>query len=276
MMTTKTNSRRRRGRVMLLGPERVCYLGLLGRPRLRSFGSLTVYCGLDLPFRFSIDGRNWQETAVAVVPPYQPHWVETGERLLGSVMVEPETVNMGALPPMLRCDHGGDRDELLQTLRRGFARIQALAEEGTDPRVEVDPLFLGQTLSRRELDPRVARVLAYLREDPSRHCPAEEAALLSGLSFSRFLHLFKEDLGITFRKFRAWKRARSLLYHVNRRDTLTDIALDVGYPDSTHFSHSIRQFYGLTPKDILVGSRKLAILLQSRVGAPDALVNAGL
>jgi AraC-like DNA-binding protein len=33
----------------------------------------------------------------------------------------------------------------------------------------------------------------------------------------------------------------------------------VGYPDSTHFSHSVRQVYGLTPKSIFAGCRKLAL-----------------
>jgi hypothetical protein len=31
------------------------------------------------------------------------------------------------------------------------------------------------------------------------------------------------------------------------------------YPDSAHFSHSIRQVYGLKPKDISAGSRRLEI-----------------
>jgi AraC-like DNA-binding protein len=53
-----------------------------------------------------------------------------------------------------------------------------------------------------------------------------------------------------------------VLYHVTRSSTLTDVALDVGYPDSTYFSHSIRQVYGLQPKEIFAGSRRLAILLQ--------------
>ncbi|MDQ0073721.1 AraC-like DNA-binding protein [Variovorax boronicumulans] len=53
--------------------------------------------------------------------------------------------------------------------------------------------------------------------------------------------------------------ARSLLRYVRQTTTLTDIALDTGYPDSTHFSHSIRQVYGLKPSDILAGSRRLAL-----------------
>jgi AraC-like DNA-binding protein len=43
---------------------------------------------------------------------------------------------------------------------------------------------------------------------------------------------------------------------------LLELLLDTGYPDSTHFSHSIRQVYGLKPKDIFAGSRRLAIYAQ--------------
>ena len=79
------------------------------------------------------------------------------------------------------------------------------------------------------------------------------------LSFSRFLHLFKQEIGVPFRSFRTWKRARSLLHYINRDSNLAHAALDTGYPDSTHFSHSIRQVYGLKPKDIFAGSRRLEI-----------------
>ena len=79
------------------------------------------------------------------------------------------------------------------------------------------------------------------------------------LSFSRFLHLFRENVGAPFRSFRTWKRARSLLQYVNRDANLAHVALDTGYPDSTHFSHSIRQIYGMKPKDMFAGSRRLAI-----------------
>ena len=64
---------------------------------------------------------------------------------------------------------------------------------------------------------------------------------------------------MTFRCFRAWKRARSFLSYV-KLPNLTEVALQIGYPDSTHFSHSIRNVYGLTPTDIRAGSRRLAIV----------------
>ena len=76
---------------------------------------------------------------------------------------------------------------------------------------------------------------------------------------SRFLHLFKAEVGVPFRSFRTWQRARSVLHFVTQTANLATIALDVGYPDSTHFSHSIRQVFGLTPKSIFEGCRKLEL-----------------
>jgi AraC-like DNA-binding protein len=93
---------------------------------------------------------------------------------------------------------------------------------------------------------------------------AASCAAEAGLSPSRFLHLFKEETGISFRSFRAWKRARHLLHFANQDINLAHLAQDIGYPDSTHFSHSIRRFYGLKPRAIFSGSRDLAIYSHRR------------
>lgn len=265
-MTETDNRAIDRDGVMLLGPERVCYLGRLGTPSLRAFGALTLYCSPDRPFRLCRDGRHWQQCRMAVVPPYQPHRIASGGGWLGSIMVEPETVDPAVLSWPGRQQAS---EQALTRWRAGYAVLRQRAREGAEvDGLDVDRLFLGVSLRRRYLDPRVERVLTYLREDPAHHYTAAECARLSGLSFSRFLHLFKQETGTAFRKLRAWKRARSLLYHVNRRASLTDIALDVGYPDSTHFSHSIRRTYGLTPRDILAGSRRLSVMLQEARRVP--------
>ena len=99
---------------------------------------------------------------------------------------------------------------------------------------------------------------------------AASCATEAGLSPSRFLHLFKEETGISFRSFRAWKRARHLLHFANQDINLAHLAQDIGYPDSTHFSHSIRRFYGLKPRAIFSGSRDLAIYSSDRAGADNS------
>ena len=81
---------------------------------------------------------------------------------------------------------------------------------------------------------------------------------------------FKAETGISFRSFRAWKRARHLLHFANQDINLAPLAQDIGYPDSTHFSHSIRRFYGLKPRAISSGSRDLAIYSSGRATVADS------
>jgi methylphosphotriester-DNA--protein-cysteine methyltransferase len=99
-----------------------------------------------------------------------------------------------------------------------------------------------------------------MKEQRGAQLLATQCAAEANLSPSRFLHLFKSEVGVSFRNYRAWQRARGLLEAVTRGDSLTEIALDFGYPDSTHFSHSIRQIYGRTPRSILAGSRNLTLI----------------
>ena len=79
---------------------------------------------------------------------------------------------------------------------------------------------------------------------------------------SRFTHLFCEQIGTTLRRYRAWKRARGVMHFVHDTSNLLETALNTGYADSTHFSHSLRQFYGLPPRYIFAVAKGLAVFDQ--------------
>ena len=254
---------RRAARLMWLTPERVFYAGLLGAPGARTQGALAVYVALDAPLRIRIQGGEWRTTEVAVVQPCVPHEVATEARHVLNLLIEPETVDTAALPALLHHCGAVHAPEWAARVRCVHADLAAQGHAQDLQPSDFDPLFWGQTLPPRTLDARIARALARLQAPLSSPVTAQACAAEAQLSFSRFLHLFKQEVGAPFRSVRTWKRARSLLHHVNRVQPLVDVALDMGYPDSTHFSHTIRQTYGLKPRDIFAGSRKLRI-----IGAP--------
>lgn len=249
-------------RVMWITPDRVFYVGLLGIPSSRSFGAISLYVALDSPVRISIQGGAWETGNLAVVQPYTSHSVACDSRHIAVIHVEPESVDSARLPALLRQASG------LVTCSDLYARVmhchEALLRNGRQAEASMfnfDELVFGERLPGRSVDPRIARVLQRICNDPSSPASAQDCADQVHLSFSRFLHLFKSEVGSSFRSFRTWKRARSLLHYVvDQRTTLTDVALGAGYPDSTHFSHTIRQVYGLKPKDIFAGSRKLRVI----------------
>ena len=263
----------KRNRVMWLNNDRVFYAGLLGAVSVRTMGGWLVYVSLGAPIRIAVGDAEtgtlpadapWQTTELAVVPPYVPHRVACDERLICSITVEPETVDETRLPAVLRgapgAVAGDDAARLVQRVRAAHAWLRTHGREVDLQTTSFDECFFGQALVPRRIDPRIASVLEDIRNDPSQPTTAQDCANAVGLSFSRFLHLFKAEVGTPFRSLRTWKRARSLLHHVTRDANLVHVALDTGYPDSTHFSHSIRHVYGLKPRDLFAGSRQLTVL----------------
>ena len=246
-------------RLMWITPNRVFYVGLLGAPSVRTMGSVIAYVAVHGSIRISIDGGDWQTTQLAVVPPFVPHRVLSESRLINVIKLEAESVDLDTLPDPFRGRGAVDAPWFVEQVRRCQHELSTQGRDVDLMSLDFDQLFFGQPLAPRQIDRRIRAVIESIKRDPSGRGSAEECAETVHLSFSRFLHLFKQEMGVPFRSFRTWKRARSLLHYVNRNSNLAHVALDTGYPDSTHFSHSIRQVYGLKPKDIFAGSRRLAI-----------------
>ena len=152
---------------------------------------------------------------------------------------------------------GLERPLFARRIRQAYAQLRQCRDDiGCG---EFDAMCFGEALPRRALDPRVVGAIAQIGRFCGEPVTAASCAAEAALSASRFLHLFKQQTGISFRAFRAWKRARHLLHFANQDLNLAHLAQDIGYPDSTHFSHSIRRFYGLKPRAIFSGSRDLMI-----------------
>ena len=266
-----THSKGTGGRVMLITDDRVVYVGLMGKPQMREFGTLTAYVSMGSPFQIQVGEGEWENAEMYVVAPDTRHRIMTSDRLIGVVMIEADTVAFDRLPEWLQpTSRSGQCQAVQERVRNAFAAFSSGAADTAQVAKGVDGFFFGQALERRRFDPRMAQVIARINGDPCGLFGAEECARQVDLSFSRFLHLFKDDVGTTFRSFRAWKRARSFLAYVNTELSLTHIALEIGYPDSSHFSHSVRYYWGLTPKDIVAGSRQLAVINHSQAQAMAA------
>ncbi|ABD88746.1 helix-turn-helix domain-containing protein [Rhodopseudomonas palustris] len=246
------------GHLMLISPERVFYAGLLGRPRRRSIGGFAIYTALQGELRVAIEGRSTLQGVLAIVPPYIAHSVDSDHPTISSLVIEPETVDPQVFDQLTRrCT--AQADQLAARIRGGYAELRRAQRRNGFTTGEFDTLFFGEALAARGIDGRIARAIALLNDVSGKALTATRCAAAAKLSPSRFLHLFKEQTGVSFRAFRAWKRARHLLHFVNAEINLAHLAQDIGYPDSTHFSHSIRRFYGLKPRAIFSGSRDLAI-----------------
>lgn len=263
-------ARRDSGHLMLITPDRVFYAGLLGRPRERCSGAFHVYVALSGGLRLMPHGLPEQRGELVVVPPNRQHTIESDYRTVIVITIEPESVPPGTLDRLANWI-ARDAAAYADRIRAAYKGLLQRPLSGEISSAAFDRLCFGEPLPQRTLDPRVVKAIALINRFSGEPATAEVCSAAVGLSTSRFLHLFKEETDISFRAFRAWKRARHLLNFANQDLNLAHLAQDIGYPDSTHFSHSIRRFYGLKPRAIFSGSRDLAIYRSGETTADLAL-----
>jgi len=250
-------------KIMFLGKNYYYYQGLAGAwIKPRALGAFNIYVAPNTHFRIRYEAGDWVECLAAAVPPNVRHQIVSDCGSIVAIGVEPELVADAALRALQRdvaavVNRNGYLVRSIGPLQDFFAcptRSAGLQDS------DFDQLVFGRRLEAKAIDPRIAAALAYFDDNLANSgLSAQDCAGEVQLSTSRFLHLFKETTGISFRSFRMWKRARCFLAYANQDSSLTKVALDLGYPDSSHFSHSIRKTYGLKPRSIRDGSRDLKV-----------------
>lgn len=243
-----------------MNPDRVFYQGLLGCPHARVLGALTLYASRSGELQLLVDGVVTQRGELLIVPHYLAHRVQAEDKLIYCLLIEPEYLDPSRLPAQLQPNGPRQAQAAVVKRMREAAQQLATAPHEALSKQAFDLLLLGAELPCRVLEPRIERVLRLLRSEPTASLSAADCAALCQLSPSRFMHLFTAVVGSRFRHLRSWKRARNLLPLVQSPQSLTDIALELGYADASYFSNSIRQITGLRPKDIIAGSKRLKLL----------------
>lgn len=99
-------------------------------------------------------------------------------------------------------------------------------------------------------DDRIDKAISYLKNNRNRVIPLEEIAETCFLSPSRFLHLFKETTGISYRRAQLWVKLQIAL-PLLLNYPITKVAHEVGFSDSAHFSRTFKENFGFPPKALL-------------------------
>lgn len=112
--------------------------------------------------------------------------------------------------------------------------------------------FLG--IGRRtDPDVRILAALRRMRDQPHRSHSMAELGACTGLSASRFLHLFKAETGVPLRRYRLWNRMGAAVAAFRDGRSLTEAAHAAGFASSAHFSTAFRDMFGMMPSEFLRG-----------------------
>jgi AraC-like DNA-binding protein len=186
-----------------------------------------------------------------IAPRYRHHLVAHGERMVFCYLDAAATCRA-------RMTHGTG------PVWHGHAEEAGLVPTGARLDTATVPhwLDLAAPVSPSKVDERVAASIQRLLDHPT--VSATELAAGVGLSASRFLHLFREHTGTSFRRYRLWAR----MYRVGRtiagQGDLTTAAADAGFASPSHLSDAFHTMFGLRPSTLLATGITIHLLDDTR------------
>ena len=118
--------------------------------------------------------------------------------------------------------------------------------------------FEREMLKRMELsefddgikDERILSAMEYIRREASEKITCRDVAEAVFLSESRFSHLFKEQVGMTFSAYLIYQRLMKVYAQVLGGKSITEAALAAGFSGSSHFADVNRRVFGLSARNI--------------------------
>jgi AraC-like DNA-binding protein len=108
-----------------------------------------------------------------------------------------------------------------------------------------------------KIHPRVNRVLKYLRErlGVSDDVSLKTLSGISGLSQSRFMHVFTESVRVPLRLYILWLRLQRASCELLDGASVTKAAHSAGFSDAAHLTRTFRRMLGTTPTDLALRKR---------------------
>jgi len=222
------------------------YVGRNISTEMHTHHALEFIFGIAKPFDLITAGKDFTGIFAAVIAPNQPHRFTGGNAPYLFIFLEPELPETGQI--MKHFDLGKKKATVLTKLT-----CLPEAEKVFDFSFFVNDLSIKVARgSANPLDERIKSVLVLIKNNLA-HQQFNSEALAAGvfLSTSRFLHLFKEQIGLPLRKYILWCRVLHAAEHLLQGNNLTACAHAAGFSDSAHFSRTFSVLFGVSPSSVL-------------------------
>lgn len=198
-------------------------------------------------------GHRWTKCGAVLVRPDASHEVDARRtNVLLIAFVDAESELGAALSE--RIDGGISCVQESQVARWRAMLGPRLNESRVDRWVKKELLNGQRAVS---IHPGVRRMLKYLREHlgAGDDMSLKALAQVSGLSPSRFMHVFTESVGVPLRPYILWLRLQRAACELMAGASITDAAHNAGFSDAAHLTRTFRRMLGTTPTDLALRKR---------------------
>jgi AraC family transcriptional regulator len=227
-----------------------------GEVPAHSHHAIQIFLALNGAAAIRTTGTAWREGRGLIVRPDVEHSFN-GQGATGAMLfVDPESSEGAWLQAVLNEDitfaPAARLQSCLDELRAFCERPLEGMDVGELVRHCVLAFCVGAPPSRR-LDPRVTTVLKKIRSSDELRMSLEEAAALVHLSPGRFAHLFKEQLGLPFRRYMLWRKLTRAMLAIGRETSIAAAAHASDFADAAHLTRTFHQMFGIPPSVMMRG-----------------------
>jgi AraC-like DNA-binding protein len=196
--------------------------------------------------------EQWMRCGAALVRPDAAHEVDARDTIVLIGFVDSESELGAALSERLESGISCISEAQVARWRTVLGR--------TITEARVERWVRTQLLHRRRpvrIHPGVSLVLKHLREKLgiSDDFSLRTLAGISGLSQSRFMHVFTESMGVPLRPYVLWLRLQRACCDLMAGSSVTAAAHSAGFSDAAHLTRTFRRMLGMTPTALALRKR---------------------
>jgi len=255
---------------LYLWEKRSLYLGVIGEPIRFVQPSSSIAFGLDKPIKLSWNG-NEIETHSCLLPP--------GNMITGSTQGSPVAICMldalgydyATLSLLMRQTNSQVKFEI-DNEHSYIEAFKALYYDDAPSETvysRLDDLLANDILTNEPLtkspntkhaiDQRIVRVIELIHEHVEDNISTDRFAEEIGVSPSRLVQLFREQVGAPIRRYRLWHRLFCATQVIAQTQNLSAGAHAAGFADTAHFNRTFKRMIGMTPTHLLAQPNGLKI-----------------
>ena len=217
---------------------------------------IQVSVGFERDFAIRRVGHPWQEARGIVVRHDVEHEFNARNGLGAMLMVDPESAEgawlASALTEEITLIPAPRLEACVKELSTFWSHPMEAMPAGELIRFWIAALCPGVPPSRK-LDPRISKVLEAVRVSDDLRLSLEDAADSVHLSPGRFTHLFKDEVGLPFRRYMLWRKVTRAMLSMGRERTLAAAAQNGDFADAAHLTRTFAQMLGINPSVLMRG-----------------------
>ncbi len=240
------------------------YLGTVEDASFHAHHALQVAFGLNKPFVLETPEKSFECRSVVIAPDQAHRFHGAGDEQ-AIILVDPQsTISQGVEAGI--CRGSGVKEFDIATLSPFVEQLGPSLEQyrGCDQMKAlcwgILSRLTGCSVTSVIIDSRIGMALNFIKEQPERKVPLYLIAQTVGLSESRLVHLFKEQIGIPIRRYLLWLRLVQAIDHLFSNGSLTRAAHEAGFADSAHFARTFREMFGVTPSELFKNSQFVQVI----------------